>query len=160
METSDEFTGTTINFAAAVKAVELAVAYRGKDYVYSSPAGCVNVRVAYTATGEQIREMGCLVGTAAILAGWHTLASCPPTGDAVRLTNEAEDHDLRFTRKATRYLLVAQKLQDSKATWGEAAARALVNDQVVQVADVYTSGCQWACCDAHAPTGEGEAEES
>lgn len=130
----------TITYATAIKAIERAVNLRGGDYVYSKPTtgGCHNIHVIRDEDGNEItREMGCLIGTAFVLAGWVKLADCPTSGpwnDLVEhITSEAraEEGGERYavTAKAQDLFARAQRAQDGGAPWGSALESAKLHVQ-------------------------------
>ena len=124
-----------IDLDSAKAMLDSAVALKGADYVYTRPEGqmfCSYVHVDENGN----RSMGCLIGTALILAGVLSLDDFAPdqcagdTGfplngtDANALVSQLRRYGHTVSEDAEYLFSAAQGAQDCGTPWGTAVANA------------------------------------
>lgn len=119
----------TINYAKALELADKAIALRGENHLYRRPirgGGCYNIHEIELPDGSSVREMGCIVGTIAVLDGWFTLDQCPVMGSFGDLRAKLSDR-ISFTGKAVAFFEAIQHHQDNGETWGKSKELAVAN---------------------------------
>lgn len=120
----------TIDYAKALELADKAIALRGEDHVYRHQGGdivgCYNIHEIELPDGSSVREMGCIVGTIAVLDGWFTLDQCPMRGAFVDMRFQLSGR-IFFTGKAVSLFEALQGHQDDGETWGKSKELAVAD---------------------------------